>query len=171
MLEGENDMLEKKTLLKLYWRGNKINNYFLLVVFVLFVMFFLKSAIPDNNDKIERLKKELHKIEYFSDLTIKIKKRDFDGRDFVIEKPTWVTQASPDKYESNSKNIQLIRRNTSSKEKKDILEIYNQSLKKNGWIEKNDFKYEKSDMILELSNFHVELGMTEWDVLIKVKMQ
>ena len=35
-------MLEKKTLLKLYWRGNKINNYFLLVVFVLFVMFFLK---------------------------------------------------------------------------------------------------------------------------------
>ena len=101
----------------------------------------------------------------------KIKKRDFDGRDFVIEKPTWVTQASPDKYESNSKNIQLIRRNTSSKEKKDILEIYNQSLKKNGWIEKNDFKYEKSDMILELSNFHVELGMTEWDVLIKVKMQ
>lgn len=74
MLEGENDMLEKKTLLKLHWRGNKINNYFLLVVFVLFVMFFLKSAIPDNNDKIERLKKELHKIEYFSDLTIKIKK-------------------------------------------------------------------------------------------------
>lgn len=111
-------MLEKKTLLKLHWRGNKINNYFLLVVFVLFVMFFFKSAIPDNNDKIERLKKELHKIEYFSDLTIKIKKRDFDGRDFVIEKPTWVTQASPDKYESNSKNIQLIRRNTSSKEKK-----------------------------------------------------
>ena len=76
-----------------------------------------------------------------------------------------------DKYESNSKNIQLIRRNTSSKEKNDIFEIYNQSLKKNGWIEKNDFKYEKSDMILELSNFHVELGMTEWDVLIKVKMQ
>lgn len=129
----------------------------------------MKNTILDDSVEIESLKKELYKIEYVSDLTVKIKKRDFDGREFVVEKLTWVTQASPDKYESNSKCKKLIRHNKSNKEKKDILEIYNKSLEKNGWLKKNDLKYEKSNLILELSNFHVQSGTTEWNILIKTK--
>ena len=112
----------------------------------------MKNTILDDSVEIESLKKELYKIEYVSDLTVKIKKRDFDGREFVVEKLTWVTQASPDKYESNSKCKKLIRHN-----------------KSNGWLKKNDLKYEKSNLILELSNFHVQSGTTEWNILIKTK--
>lgn len=111
-------MLEKETLLKLHWRGSEFNNYVLLIVFALFAIFFIKNAMLDDSAEIERLKKELYKIEYVSDLTVKIEKRDFDGREFVVEKPTWLTQTSPDKYESNSKSAKLIRHNKSTKEKK-----------------------------------------------------
>lgn len=162
-------MLEKETLLKLHWRGSEFNNYVLLIVFALFAIFFIKNAMLDDSAEIERLKKELYKIECVSDLTVKIEKRDFDGREFVVEKPTWLTQTSPDKYESNSKSTKLIRHNKSTKEKKDILEIYNKSLEKNGWLKKNDLQYEKSNMILELSNFHVKSGRTEWNILMKTK--
>lgn len=142
----------RNRLVKLYWRGNKFSVAFTIIIVLIIVTYSVYGKIDFEIGKNEYfLRNELNAVEYADDLISKEIISDFDGKKIEVRKSIWLESSRREYIKNYLVPSVLISTNISSKDKKEILKIYDSSLAENGWHKIVDNKYQKRNLILSIT--------------------